>query len=92
MTVIQENVGKMETQLETWGTKLDELVAAAQKKGTETKAEYRAQLDDLKAKHKAARSKFNELKVAGGSALDTFTTGAGSAWTELENGFKKLTN
>jgi hypothetical protein len=92
MTTIQENVAKMEAQLETWGTKLDQLVTAAQKKGTETKAEYRAQLDDLKAKHQAARSKFKELKTTGGTALDAFTAGTGNAWTELENGFKKLTS
>jgi hypothetical protein len=91
MTMFDQNEGKMETQLAAWGTKLDGLVAAAQKQGAEAKAEYRAQLDDLKAKHQAARTRFDEFKKSGSEDLETFKTGIGNAWAELEIAFKKLT-
>jgi hypothetical protein len=92
MTTLEENNGKIESQLATWGAKLDELVAATRKAGADTKVGYQAQLDDLKAKHQAARTKFTELKAAGSKDLETFTTTVGNAWGELETGFKKLTS
>jgi len=42
------HVGKMEAQLRQWGAKLDELVAKAEKAGTEMKIDQRKRIDDLK--------------------------------------------
>jgi chromosome segregation ATPase len=92
MKVTQANVGKMETQLQQWGAKLDELVAQAEEAGTEAKLDYRERIDALKAKHQLARSQLDELKATGNEKWETLKTGLEGAWNELEDAFKKLTN
>jgi uncharacterized coiled-coil DUF342 family protein len=92
MDSVEDNVGKMETQLKKWGAKLDELIAKADEAGAEAKVDYRKRIDDLKAKHHAATIKLDELKAAGSEKWETFKGGIESAWGELETAFKKLTN
>ena len=89
---MEAHVGKMEKKLKHWGAKLDELVARADEAGAEAKLDYRKGIDDLKAKHRAARAKLDELKTAGSDKWETFKDGVESAWTELEVAFTKLTN
>jgi ribosome-associated translation inhibitor RaiA len=89
---VEENVGKMETQLKKWGAKLDELIAKADEASTEAKVDYHKRVDELKAKHQAATAKLDELKAAGSEKWDSFKTGIESAWSELETAFKKLKN
>lgn len=90
MGSVEDNVGRMETQLKQWGAKLDELIAKADEAGTAAKIDYRKRIDDLKAKHLAATAKLDELKVAGSEKWETFKSGIESAWGELETAFKKL--
>ena len=85
------HVGKVEAQLRQWGAKLDELVAKAEKAGTEAKIDYRKHIDDLKAKHQVAQAKLDELKTAGSEKWEIFKTGVEGACNELEGAFKKLT-
>jgi hypothetical protein len=92
MKVPEANVGKMETQLQQWGAKLDELVAQVEATGTEAKLDYRERIDDLKAKHQLARSQLHELKAAGSGKWETLKTGMEGAWNELEVALKKLTS
>jgi len=89
---IETNVGKMETQLKQWGAKLDELMAKAKESGAEVKVDYHQSIDELKAKHQAAQSKFDELRAAGSEKWETFKIGIEGAWNELEVAFKKLMN
>jgi hypothetical protein len=91
MTTIEKSLAKMEVQLETWGSKLDKLVASAQKTGTKAKGDYRTQIAGLKAQQKSAQTKLNQLKRAGTSDWKTLKTGVESAWSDLESAFKKLT-
>jgi hypothetical protein len=90
--VNEANVGKMETQLQQWGAKLDELVAQAEAAGTEAKLDYRERINALKAKHRLARSQLDELKAARNEKWETLKTGLEGAWNELEVAFKKLTS
>jgi len=92
METRETDVGKMETQLKEWGTKLDELVAKADAAGKEADTDYRKRIDNLKAKYQVAHSKLDELKAAGSEKWDTFGTGVESAWNELRDAFKELTN
>ena len=92
MEIDKKNVGKMETQLKHWGSKLDDIVAKAETAGAEVKTEYHKHIDDLKAKHKAAQLRLNELKTSGGEKWETVKSGFESAWNELDLAFKKLTN
>jgi len=92
MKVDPANVGKMETQLQQWGAKLDELAAQVEETGTEAKLDYRERIDALKAKHRLARSQLDELRATGSDKWETLKTGMEGAWNELEVAFRKLTN
>ncbi len=87
----KEHVGKVEAQLRQWGVKIDELIAKAEKPGTEAKIDYRKRIDDLKAKHRVAHAKLEELKTAGNEKWEILKTGVEGACNELEDAFKKLT-
>jgi histidinol dehydrogenase len=86
------HVGKMEKQLKQWGAKLDELMAEAEKAGTEAKVDYRKRIDELKSKHQAAQLKLDELKAAGSEKWETLKTGVEKAWNDLDVAFKKMKN
>jgi predicted nucleic acid-binding Zn-ribbon protein len=92
MEKTQENLGKFETQLKQWGTKLDEFVAKADRAGTTARIDNRKRIDDLTAKCQAAQSKLDEVRTAGSEKWETFKTGVESAWGELEIAFRKLGN
>ena len=62
MDIVESNLGKLETQLQEWGTKLTGLV---EKAGTTATADYRKGIDELKSKHLEAQMKFNQLKSGG---------------------------
>jgi len=92
METVVAHVEKIEAQLKQWGVKLDELVAKAGEATAETKAEYRLQLDDLKAKHRIAQTKLGELKASRRERWDTFSSGVERAWRDFEVAFQKLLN
>jgi hypothetical protein len=92
MESIQANIGKLETQLEQWGTKLDELVVRAEAAGAEAKDDSLKRLAELKTKHQAAQARLDEFKVAGAEKWETFKGGIENAWHEIETAFKKLKN
>ncbi len=91
METVAAHVEKIETQLKQWGVKLDELVAKAGQ-AAQTKVAHRLQLDDLKAKHRAAQAKLDELKASHRDRWDTFKSGVETAWREFELAFQKLMN
>jgi uncharacterized NAD(P)/FAD-binding protein YdhS len=84
------NAGKLEAQLAQWGAKLDQLVAKTGEAATGAKADFRKQVDELRAKTQLARTKLDELGSAGGAKWQIFKSGFESAWIELETTFKKL--
>ena len=85
----QGPVGKMETQLKLWGARLDQVLAKAEKAGSELSAERRKRVDELKAKYQAAQTRLAEAKAAGSEKWEVLKTGIESAWRELEAAFKK---
>lgn len=76
--------GKMETQLQEWGAKIDELTAKAEHATADAKARYHEQIRTLQTKREAAGEKLNELKNAGGDAWKDMKTGMESAWNDLK--------
>lgn len=84
------HAGKIETQLRTWGAKLDELAATAEDSGSEAKSEYRKQIDDLKLKHYAVKLKFDALKDKGIDKWETFKDDIEVVWNDLESAFVNL--
>lgn len=90
MNVVKDNIEKLESQLKDWEAKLDVLVAKAGVARAEAKSEYREHVDELKAKHRTAKAKLEELKTASSEKWDILKTGVEGAWNELEEAFKKL--
>ena len=88
----QQDLGKLETQLQQWGAKLDEFVAKADRAGTTARIDNRKRIDELKAKVKVAQAKLDEVKTAGSEKWETLKAGVESAWNDLEIAFKKLRN
>lgn len=92
MEPVESHLGKLETQLRTWGARLDEMVARADAARTPASGDYRKRLDEVKAKYKVAETRFGELRKAGGAKWETFQGGIESAWSDLDIAFRKLTN
>jgi peptidoglycan hydrolase CwlO-like protein len=92
MEKTQQDLGKLETQLQQWGAKLDEFVAKADRAGTTARIDNRKRIDELKAKVKVAQAKLDEVKTAGSEKWETLKAGVESAWNDLEIAFKKLRN
>ena len=92
METMEAQVEKMEKQVKQWGTKLEELAAKVDEAGAEAKADREKRISELKAGHKAAMAKLDELKAAGSDKWEIVKGGIESAWKDLEAAFKKLTN
>jgi multidrug resistance efflux pump len=90
MQIVEANAGTMEAQLRNWGVKIDKIVAKVTAAGAEARTEYRKRVDDLRAKHAVAQSKFDECKTAGSAKWGLFKTGLEAAWNDLEAAFRKL--
>jgi uncharacterized protein YjbJ (UPF0337 family) len=90
--MVEANVGRMEAQLAQWGSRLDEMVAKAEKMGADVKADYHKRLDDLKEKYRATQTKLTDLKNAGFEKWETLENGLEKAWKDLEAAFKKITS
>lgn len=87
MDIVESNLGKLETQLQDWGTKLTQL---AEKAGAAATADYRKTVEDLKGKHLDAQMKLNQLKAGGTEKWSTLKGGVEAAWLDLETAFTKL--
>jgi len=92
MTTSEKRIGKFESRLRHWGTKLDELVAKADEVDAEVKTDYQHRLDEFRAKHHAAQVKLGECTAAGSERWDQFKVGIESSWSELESAFRELTH
>ena len=66
MDTTGQEVGKIETRLRQFGTKLDKLEANAGEAVNEAKIDYRKQIDNIKDKRAVVQSKLNAFKAANG--------------------------
>jgi len=92
MEPVKSHVEKLETQLRTWGMRLDEMVARVESARTQASSDYRKRLDEVKAKYKVAEMRFGELRKAGNGKWEIFQGGIESAWNDLDMAFRKLPN
>ena len=92
MEPVKSHVEKLETQLRTWGARLDEMVARVESARTQASDDYRKRLDEVKAKYKVAEMRFGELRKAGSGKWEAFQGGIESAWNDLDMAFRKLPN
>lgn len=82
----------MESKLQKLGAEVDSILTKLEKPETESKSDYRFRIDDLKARYQIAKSKLEELKVAGSDRWEIFKGGVETAWNELEDAIKKVKN
>ena len=92
METADADLGKMEAELQQWGTRLDNLLAMADLVGTAARIDYRQRLDDPKEKYDAAEAKLAELKARGHGKWEIFKGGVEDAWNELSTAFTRLAN
>ena len=79
---------KVEAQLKLWSLRIDDLAAKAQAPGVAAGFDALMYIDELKALHAAAKSKFDEFRAAGDADRARLTTEMESAFTELDTAFK----
>ena len=89
MESIEAHIGKMETQLKLWSSKIDRLAAKTQRVGFQARFDTLLYIDELKALRVIAQSKFDEFRAAEGKEQKRLKAGLKSAWNDLDAAFKK---
>jgi hypothetical protein len=90
METAGQEIGRIETRLRQMGTRLDRLVAKADKAGTEVTADYSKQIGHAKDKQAVVRERLDAFRAANGQKWDNFKGGVESAWRDLEMAFRAL--
>jgi len=84
-------VEKLEAQLKLWGAKIHRLAAKTEKAGVQAGFEELIYIDELKALHAIAQSKFDEFRTAGDTERTRLEAELKSAWEELDAALKDPT-
>ncbi|MGE0328314.1 MAG: hypothetical protein AB7K71_07680 [Polyangiaceae bacterium] len=92
MKTREEHLGKMETKMKHWGTKLDSLAESAESAEKDLAAGYRETVAELKAKYAAAQRKYDALKEERGEKWEELREELNDAWHDLESAFTKFTS
>ena len=81
-------VDKMEARLKLRSLQIDELVAKTQMPGVRAGFDTLMYIDELKALHAIAQSKFDEFRAAEDAGKTRLKPGMEGAWNELDAAFK----
>ena len=96
MITKDEFVRTMHAKLDQWNAEIDTLSAkadqAAQHAEVDARAEYHKQLEALRSKRDAARSKLGELESAGESAWQDLKAGVELAWESVSEAMRSATS
>ncbi len=88
---IKAHVGKMDAKINRWGAKLDLLATQADNSEAVARSAFYARIDALILKHRAARSKLEELRGAGSERFEVLSKALDTFWNDLEAAIKDLT-
>jgi recombinational DNA repair ATPase RecF len=77
---------KMAAQLKEWSAQIDLLEARAANAGADIKVKRAEQLQELRAKQRAASAKMQELGRSSGAAWEQVKTTADKVWDDLKAG------
>lgn len=72
MQIAEAPFGKMETQLQHWGARLDGLIAVLEAAGSTLKTDCQRRIDDARPKYQAAQARFAEFKRTGSARWGAF--------------------
>jgi hypothetical protein len=87
-----EFVRTMHAKLDQWNAQIDVLSAKADQTEASARTEYHKQLETLRSKRDAARSKLNELESAGGNAWHDLKAGVELAWESVSEAVRSATS
>lgn len=79
----------MEAQLVLWGQKIDDLAAQTHRAGAQARFDAHMYIDELKALHAIAQSKFDELRAAADTERARIERELKRACNELEAALKR---
>jgi hypothetical protein len=88
--IAEAHVGRLQTQLQQWGKKLDDLAAQVATDGWRGNLDYHKDIDELNAKYHTAQTRFVEFKTAGSAKWWGFKASVDHAWNDVEGAFAKL--
>lgn len=77
---------KMAAQLKEWSAQIQLMEAKVENAGADLKVRHAEQLDELRAKQRAAAGKMNELEQASSDAWEQLKEAADKAWDDLKTG------
>jgi hypothetical protein len=80
-------LGKMKSQLKLWSLEIDKLAAATQTPGVRTGFDDLMYVDELKALHVLAQTRFDQYRAAGDAERESLAIEMESAWNELVAAF-----
>lgn len=92
MSTKDEFVRKMHARLDQWNAEIDALKAKSEVAEAEAHAEYHKQIETLRSKRDAARSKLGELESAGESAWEDLKAGVELAWESVSEAVRSATS
>lgn len=81
---------QMETRLDEYGEKIDQLQAKAEKLGEDGKTKAQQQLTSLRQKRDEVSEKLKELGSSSGNAWEQLKSGIDAAMEDLANAYKKV--
>lgn len=87
MATRQEYTEKLKSKLDEWNTKIDKLKAKSEAADADMRAEYREQIQTLKAKRSELQETVKKLQDASGDAWKDIKEGADDAWEALDEAF-----
>jgi gas vesicle protein len=76
-------IARLQAELENWSARIDALAARLDGIRSDLRAEYEAQLAELRTRRERARVTLDELRTDGGAAWQDLAQGADRAWREL---------
>lgn len=79
---------QFDAQLKEWGAEMALLGAKADKAKADAKIEYYKTIEDLQRKQDVAKTKFQELRMAGDDAWEDLKSGLDNVWTEVKTTFQ----
>ena len=85
MSMKDDYVAIMESQIKTWDAEVDKLSAKAEQMNTDARAKYAEQLKTMRASRDAAYKKLQEIQAANESAWQQMQAGVEAAWAATKS-------
>lgn len=83
---------KIQAKLDEVRAEIERLQAKAREAEADAEIEYNKQIDQLRKKHEALKSKLDEVKLAGEDAWEDLKVGAELAYESLSDALKSATS